>query len=105
MSTDDPSASIPTSSGVGGPKPSISSSTTMGKPETFLAGNGLVSRAFYRVAWLIVIPIIRLYTRLTIHGQRASAHVRRVRARPHASLVSRHAVRRHRPLEADAVHG
>ena len=41
----------------------------MSKPATFLAGNSLVSRAFYRVAWLIVVPIFRLYTRLTISGR------------------------------------
>lgn len=41
----------------------------MGKPETFLAGNGLGSRIFYRVGWLIVIPIVRVYTRLTISGR------------------------------------
>jgi 1-acyl-sn-glycerol-3-phosphate acyltransferase len=50
-------------------KPSISSSTTIAKPETFLAGNGIVSRAFYRIAWLVVIPIARVYTRLTINGR------------------------------------
>lgn len=41
----------------------------MSKPTTFLAGNGLTSRAFYRVAWLIVVPVLRLYTRLTIGGR------------------------------------
>ncbi len=41
----------------------------MSAPETFLAGNSLLSRVFYRGAWLIVVPIIRLYTRLTIHGK------------------------------------
>ncbi|NNE11965.1 MAG: 1-acyl-sn-glycerol-3-phosphate acyltransferase [Ilumatobacter sp.] len=41
----------------------------MSKPETFLAGNGLGSRIFYRVCWLIVVPILRLYTRLTITGR------------------------------------
>ena len=39
------------------------------KPETFLAGSGLGSRIFYRVGWWIVIPIVRLYTRLTISGK------------------------------------
>jgi 1-acyl-sn-glycerol-3-phosphate acyltransferase len=39
------------------------------KPETFLAGNGLGGRIFYRVAWLLVVPVIRLYTRLTISGR------------------------------------
>ena len=41
----------------------------MSKPDTFLAGNSLMSRVFYRFAWLVVIPIIRLYTRLTISGR------------------------------------
>ena len=41
----------------------------MSKPATFLAGNSLVSRVFYRVAWLIVVPLLRLYTRLTITGR------------------------------------
>lgn len=50
-------------------RPSISSTTTIAKPETFLAGNGLASRVFYRVAWLIVVPLLRAYTRLTIHGK------------------------------------
>jgi 1-acyl-sn-glycerol-3-phosphate acyltransferase len=49
-------------------KPSISSTSTMPKPETFLAGNGLGSRIFYRVAWFIVVPVLRLYTRLTVNG-------------------------------------
>jgi 1-acyl-sn-glycerol-3-phosphate acyltransferase len=39
------------------------------KPETFLAGNSLVSRVFYRVCWLIVVPMFRLYTRLTVTGR------------------------------------
>lgn len=50
-------------------KPSISSTTTIAKPETFLAGNSLASRVFYRIGWLVVIPIFRLYTRLTIRGR------------------------------------
>ncbi len=41
----------------------------MSAPDTFLAGNGLGSRIFYRVAWAIVVPIFRLYTRLTISGR------------------------------------
>lgn len=41
----------------------------MSKPETFLAGNSLVSRVFYRVCWLIVVPMFRLYTRLTVTGR------------------------------------
>lgn len=50
-------------------RPTVSSSTTMTKPSTFLAGNSLASRAFYRVGWLIVVPFFRLYTRLTISGK------------------------------------
>jgi 1-acyl-sn-glycerol-3-phosphate acyltransferase len=41
----------------------------MDKPETFLAGTGLGSRIFYRVAWAIVVNAVRLYTRLTINGR------------------------------------
>lgn len=41
----------------------------IGKPETFLAGSGLGGRVFYRVAWWIVAPVVRLYTRLTINGK------------------------------------
>ncbi len=41
----------------------------MEKPETFLAGKGLVGRVFYRVAWALVVPPFRLYTRLTINGK------------------------------------
>jgi 1-acyl-sn-glycerol-3-phosphate acyltransferase len=50
-------------------KPSFSSATMDEKPETFLAGNGLVSRAFYRFGWCLVVPLLRLYTRLTINGR------------------------------------
>lgn len=50
-------------------RPTVTSSTTIEKPETFLAGNGLISRLFYRVCWLIVVPIVRAYTRLTINGR------------------------------------
>jgi 1-acyl-sn-glycerol-3-phosphate acyltransferase len=50
-------------------RPSISSTTTVAKPSTFLAGNSLASRVFYRIAWLIVVPTFRAYTRLTIHGK------------------------------------
>lgn len=50
-------------------RPTISTATTVAKPTTFLAGNSLVSRVFYRAAWLIVIPIFRAYTRLTIDGK------------------------------------
>jgi 1-acyl-sn-glycerol-3-phosphate acyltransferase len=41
----------------------------MSKPETFLAGNSLASRIFYRFAWCLVVPPIRLYTRMTINGR------------------------------------
>lgn len=50
-------------------KPTITSTTTIAKPATFLAGNSLASRLFYRVGWLIVVPFFRLYTRLTINGK------------------------------------
>ncbi|MDJ0769922.1 MAG: lysophospholipid acyltransferase family protein [Ilumatobacter sp.] len=56
-------------SGADPAKPTFSSSTMDEKPETFLAGNGLGSRVFYRVAWLLVVPILRLYTRLTVNGR------------------------------------
>ena len=41
----------------------------MSKPDTFLAGNSLASRIFYRFAWMLIIPPIRLYTRMTINGR------------------------------------
>ena len=41
----------------------------MSKPATFLAGNGLGARVFYTVCYWIVIPITRLYTRMTINGR------------------------------------
>jgi 1-acyl-sn-glycerol-3-phosphate acyltransferase len=41
----------------------------MSKPNTFLAGNGLGSRVFYVVRYWIVVPITRLYTRMTINGR------------------------------------
>lgn len=41
----------------------------MSKPRTFLAGNGLGSRILYTVVYWIVIPITRLYTRMTINGR------------------------------------
>ena len=41
----------------------------MSAPDTFLAGNGLASRIFYRFGWLVLIPIARVYTRLTINGR------------------------------------
>jgi 1-acyl-sn-glycerol-3-phosphate acyltransferase len=50
-------------------KPTFTSRTLDEKPETFLAGNGLASRIAYRLGWLVVIPIFRLYTRLTINGR------------------------------------
>jgi 1-acyl-sn-glycerol-3-phosphate acyltransferase len=36
---------------------------------TFLAGNSLGSRIFYRFGWVIVVPLMRLYTRMTINGR------------------------------------
>lgn len=62
MSEADPSA-------VPADRPTVTSTTTFVKPETFLAGNSLASRVFYRVAWLLVVPIFRAYTRLTINGK------------------------------------
>jgi 1-acyl-sn-glycerol-3-phosphate acyltransferase len=41
----------------------------MSKPRTFLAGNGPVARTFYFVCYWIVVPITRLYTRMTINGR------------------------------------
>lgn len=41
----------------------------MSAPKTFLAGNGLGSRIVYQVGRSIVIPIIRLYTRMSITGR------------------------------------
>ncbi len=41
----------------------------MSKRDTFLAGNSLASRIFYRFAWMLIIPPIRLYTRMTISGR------------------------------------
>ena len=41
----------------------------MSTPKTFLAGNGLGSRIVYQVGRSIVIPIIRLYTRMSINGR------------------------------------
>jgi 1-acyl-sn-glycerol-3-phosphate acyltransferase len=52
-----------------GVRPSISSTSTVAKPATFLAGNSLASRAFSRIGWLIVVPFFRAYTRLTINGK------------------------------------
>jgi 1-acyl-sn-glycerol-3-phosphate acyltransferase len=50
-------------------KPTFTSGRMEEKPETFLAGNGLPSRIFYRIAWLIVVGAVRLYTRQTINGR------------------------------------
>lgn len=41
----------------------------MSAPDTFLAGNGLGSRVAYQVGRAIVIPLMRLYTRMTINGR------------------------------------
>ena len=41
----------------------------MTKNRTFVAGNGLGARIFYKVCWSIVVPIFRLYTRLTVSGR------------------------------------
>lgn len=41
----------------------------MSAPRTFLAGNGLGSRIFYQFGRAVVIPLIRLYTRMTINGR------------------------------------
>lgn len=41
----------------------------MSTPDTFLAGNGLGSRVAYQVGRAIVIPLMRLYTRMTINGR------------------------------------
>ena len=39
------------------------------KIDTFMAGNGRASRAFYMFAWFLVVPLFRLYTRMTIEGR------------------------------------
>lgn len=41
----------------------------MSKPDTFLAGNSLAARLFYKFGWLVVVPVLRLYTRLTVSGR------------------------------------
>ena len=41
----------------------------MSKPKTFMAGNGVGARILYFVVYWIVIPITRLYTRMTINGR------------------------------------
>lgn len=64
--TPDPRAGAPAGAGV---RPTVSSASLDHKPETFLAGNGVVSRVFYRAAWLLVTPIFRVYNRLTINGR------------------------------------
>jgi 1-acyl-sn-glycerol-3-phosphate acyltransferase len=39
------------------------------KPKTFLAGNGVGARVTYFVAYWILIPLTRMYTRMTIRGR------------------------------------
>jgi 1-acyl-sn-glycerol-3-phosphate acyltransferase len=39
------------------------------KPDTFLAGKGLASRVVYKIVWLLVLPLLRLYTRMTVSGR------------------------------------
>src|SRR5918995_1571309 len=41
----------------------------MSKARTFLAGNGIGARVTYFVAYWILIPITRTYTRMTINGR------------------------------------
>jgi len=41
----------------------------MSARRTFLAGNGLGSRVFYQIGRSILIPLIRVYTRMTINGR------------------------------------
>jgi len=41
----------------------------MSKPDTFLAGNSLGDRIMYRIGWLFIIPITRLYTRMSFSGR------------------------------------
>jgi len=41
----------------------------MSKPRTFLAGDGLFGRIFYKIGWSIVVVPLRLYTRLTVSGR------------------------------------
>jgi 1-acyl-sn-glycerol-3-phosphate acyltransferase len=50
-------------------RPTFTSGRMEEKPDTFLAGNSVASRIFYRVAWLIVVGLVRAYTRQTIHGR------------------------------------
>lgn len=41
----------------------------MSKRETFLVGTGLPSRMFYQFGRVIVVPLMRMYTRMTINGR------------------------------------
>lgn len=41
----------------------------MSKTVTSLGGNGLASRLSYKLVWLVVAPLIRLYTRMTVSGR------------------------------------
>ncbi|MDA2945125.1 MAG: lysophospholipid acyltransferase family protein [Actinomycetota bacterium] len=41
----------------------------MSRPDTFLAGNSLASRAFYRFGRTITTVLTRTYTRMSIHGR------------------------------------
>ena len=41
----------------------------MSKPKTHMAGNGIGSRITYFVAYWILIPVTRVYTRMTIRGR------------------------------------
>ncbi len=50
-------------------KPTVSSASLTAKPETFLAGNGLGSRIFYRFGWSVSTGLSKVYTRLTINGR------------------------------------
>ena len=50
-------------------KPTASSGSLSARPETFLAGNGLGSRIFYRFWWSVSTVLSKLLTRLTINGR------------------------------------
>lgn len=50
-------------------KPTVSSASLSAKPDTFLAGNGLGSRIFYRFWWSVSTGLSKLITRLTINGR------------------------------------
>jgi 1-acyl-sn-glycerol-3-phosphate acyltransferase len=69
MTDDAPATATATATAADTAKPTFTTGRMDRKPETFLAGNGLPSRIFYRIAWLIVISIVRLYTRQTINGR------------------------------------